>query len=673
MFRTSTQENTMNIRFLLTPFVAAFLTLTATLHAQVPQLINYQGRVAVGTVNFNGTGAFRFALVDTAGTTTYWSNSPDTAPANGVPDSAVTLTVTKGLYSVLLGDTTLTNMMAIPYSVFANADVRLRVWFNDGTNGSQLLTPDQRIVAVGYAIMSATVRDGAITAEKIANGAVGTAQIGTGAVQAGNIATGAVGSSQLAADAVQAGNIAAGAVGTSQIANGTITTAKMAKPVRSGSIPSSSISMDSTGGSFVVNFAQELSATPIVTLSLQTAPASPAATATVFLTDRTTTQFSATVSGTGLGAAPATPNTTGSVGAYTSLVVVNGNPAISYYDFTNQNLKYVRATNAGGATWGGPVTVSGIGTSVGGFTSLAVVNGNPAISYYDATSFDLKYVRALDANGTFWGTPVTVNSTGSVGAYTSLAVVNGRPAISYRDSTNGDLNYVQASDANGATWFSIDTVIVDSTGDVGLYTSLAVVDGRPAISYYDATNGDLNYVRATTANGTTWGTPVTLDSTGDVGQYTSLAVINGNPAISYYDDTANALKYVRATTISGTLNTDWGTPLYLDGTGNVGRYTSLMVVNGNPAISYYDSTNTNLKYVRATTASGTLMVDWGKPVIIDNAGDVGQYTSLAVINGNPAISYYDFDNGDLKYVRATDLDGTTWPSEFTIHWIAIEP
>ena len=34
-----------------------------TLYAQVPQLINYQGRVAVGTVNFDGAGQFKFALV----------------------------------------------------------------------------------------------------------------------------------------------------------------------------------------------------------------------------------------------------------------------------------------------------------------------------------------------------------------------------------------------------------------------------------------------------------------------------------------------------------------------------------------------------------------------------------------------------------------------------------
>ena len=96
----------------------ALLFITAgVLSAQVPQLINYQGRVAVGTVNFHGPGQFRFALVNAAGTTTYWSND-GTSTAGSQPTAAVTLTVTRGLYSVLLGDTTLTNMTAIPNAVF---------------------------------------------------------------------------------------------------------------------------------------------------------------------------------------------------------------------------------------------------------------------------------------------------------------------------------------------------------------------------------------------------------------------------------------------------------------------------------------------------------------------------------------------------------------------------
>lgn len=47
----------------LAVLVAVWSPLVAT--AQVPQLINYQGRVAVGSVNFDGAGQFKFALVNT--------------------------------------------------------------------------------------------------------------------------------------------------------------------------------------------------------------------------------------------------------------------------------------------------------------------------------------------------------------------------------------------------------------------------------------------------------------------------------------------------------------------------------------------------------------------------------------------------------------------------------
>ena len=157
----------MNRTPILSLILGSVLSLLTLASAQVPQMINYQGRVAVGdpAVNFNGTGEFKFALVNGDGSASYWSND-GTSTEGSEPTAAVSLTVTKGLYSVLLG----ANMTAIPNSVFANSDVRLRVWFNDGTNGSQLLTPDQRIAAVGYAMAASTVADGAITSDKLASG-----------------------------------------------------------------------------------------------------------------------------------------------------------------------------------------------------------------------------------------------------------------------------------------------------------------------------------------------------------------------------------------------------------------------------------------------------------------------------------------------------------------------
>lgn len=153
----------------------------SALRAQVPPLINYQGRMVVSGLNFNGTGQFKFALVNGTGSTTFWSND-GTSVAGSQPTAAVSITVTKGLYSVLLGDNAIPNMMPVPVTAFATSDVRLRIWFNDGTNGSQLLTPDERLGAVPYAMVAATVPDGSITAAKLATGSVGSQQLGVGTI-----------------------------------------------------------------------------------------------------------------------------------------------------------------------------------------------------------------------------------------------------------------------------------------------------------------------------------------------------------------------------------------------------------------------------------------------------------------------------------------------------------
>jgi hypothetical protein len=147
--------------------VVAALLAVGSLAAQVPQILNYQGKVTVGTAPFSGVGQFRFALVNADGTTSHWSND-GTSTAGSEPTAAVSLPVVNGLYIVPLGDTAIGNMATIPANVFANSDVRVRVWFNDGTHGSELLAPDQRLTSVAYAMVAGTVPDSSITAAKLA-------------------------------------------------------------------------------------------------------------------------------------------------------------------------------------------------------------------------------------------------------------------------------------------------------------------------------------------------------------------------------------------------------------------------------------------------------------------------------------------------------------------------
>ena len=128
-------------------------------------LIEYSGRVSSGGSPFTGTGSFKFGFVDSAGTTTYWSND-GTSVAGSEPTATVSVTVDDGFYSVFLGDSTVTNMAVIDSTVFDNDALYLRVWFDDGTNGSQLLSPDQRVVSAAFAIRARkadSVKDGVIT------------------------------------------------------------------------------------------------------------------------------------------------------------------------------------------------------------------------------------------------------------------------------------------------------------------------------------------------------------------------------------------------------------------------------------------------------------------------------------------------------------------------------
>lgn len=104
---------------------------------------------------------------------TYWSH--DGSSVGGAePSTAVAMAVTKGLFTVVLGDTLIPNMGALPPSVFNRPDVRLRIWFSNGKEPFVQLTPDQRISSVGYALFAANVQDGAISASKIAPNSIDT-------------------------------------------------------------------------------------------------------------------------------------------------------------------------------------------------------------------------------------------------------------------------------------------------------------------------------------------------------------------------------------------------------------------------------------------------------------------------------------------------------------------
>ena len=140
---------------------------------------------------------------------------------------------------------------------------------------------------------------------------------------------------------------------------------------------------------------------------------------------------------------------------------------------------------------------------------------------------------------------------------------------------------------------------------------------------------------------------VTVDSGGDVGLNPSIALdSSGRPHISYYDSTNSSLKYAKWNGSAWEIET-------IDSVGQVGEYNALALdASGNPHISYCDRTASGiLKYAKWNGSA------WGIETV-DATGNVGYNTSIAIdAGGNPHISYIDSSNQDLKYAK---WNGSAW-------------
>lgn len=244
------------------------------------------------------------------------------------------------------------------------------------------------------------------------------------------------------------------------------------------------------------------------------------------------------------------------------------------------------------------------------------------------TSFTLNTVM----KGTYF---TVIDSTGDVGQYASMAIMrNGCPAIAYKDVTNNDLKFTRnTSPDGGGAWI---TVVVESSGNTGNDVSLAILnDGTPAISYNN--NSDFVYfARNSLQDGSGTWTTILVDNTSAHSDLTSLTVLSdGTPGISYYSSSSDILMFSRNTQVDG-----FGTwsGIVVDGVPNVGLYSSLVrLSDGTPGIAYKDSTNSDLKFARNTLPTGLGV--WTN-VVVESSGSVGDWPSMAVLsNATPAIAY----------------------------------
>jgi len=346
-----------------------------------------------------------------------------------------------------------------------------------------------------------------------------------------------------------------------------------------------------------------------------------------------------------------------SLGADVSAAVVNGRPAIAY-SMDNMvaamEMRYIRAEDDYGSLWpASPVVVHDGGSTnrVGYAVSMALVNGRPAIAYEDQTAGKLYYKRADDQDGASWpASPVQADvSANAAGGFCSLAVIDGYPAICEYYVSFGDLMYVRALDQDGTSWSA--PYAVHSGVNLGLYSTLlefTTTTTFPLITHMDAANNQLVFEHATDASGAAWNTPQALCSAGDCVYSASMAIVSGLPAAIYFgldQHGVPGLNYQRATDTSF----NWGTIQQLATGGGNGLRPCIAEIGGHPAVAYKNRvtpTQDDLMYVAATDASGG---SWGTIETVDSTNSAGHYLSLIEVGGRPAIAFRSMSSGDLWY------------------------
>lgn len=329
----------------------------------------------------------------------------------------------------------------------------------------------------------------------------------------------------------------------------------------------------------------------------------------------------------------------------------------------------VRVTDAEGATdtaqavltvavWGQPIDIAYPGET-GTEPSLALVDGNPAVAYYEAQQVRLCFTRATDSAGTTWTERLILDHGGNeIGTDPDLEIIDGRPAIANCKGagTPRGLRFIIAEDATGIDW---KAPVLIETNIQGKDPSLAQIDGRPARAY--RTNStEPGFCIAADADGQSWPGQQTLGPLVNADQV-SLLNVAGRAAISCTNE--GQLVYLRASNDEASA---WNSLVILDSNIVAGVQSDMQIVSGVPAIAYNfwtpDLTDFRLKFVRALDAEG---LTWSAPVTVATSPSSEysySWARLAVVNDNPAITFTPDDGHAQFYVRASNAGGTSWPA-----------
>lgn len=328
-----------------------------------------------------------------------------------------------------------------------------------------------------------------------------------------------------------------------------------------------------------------------------------------------------------------------------------------WFDRSDRTLKYsVRETDG---AWSIVETIANpISADPGEYQYLSMALDSadrPAVAYFNGWNGDLMFTQHSEITNAF--ETVTVESTGSTGLYPSLIFNrNGSAVIAYYNRSKGDLKLAQA-DTDGWIFSTLD-----SSGDVGRFPSLTLDPTRPtsskfAIAYEDTTNGKVKYIiqgdigPGAFANGYSY---YTVEDMTISGGYVSLAFFKSGstdptraylPAVSYYDASNTSLKFSYA------VDPNYNFSNVVIATKKQGLYSRLFFSGTNENtinLYYFDRTNNLAKRYTGTLTWSTstisssayaTLVAGGREIHVARFGNSRAYTSLNESNGTLRVEF----------------------------------
>ena len=352
------------------------------------------------------------------------------------------------------------------------------------------------------------------------------------------------------------------------------------------------------------------------------------------------------------------------VGLWTSIAVIEDQPAVAYYDATNRALRYARFD---GKAWSSHEVQAVDKADIGRYAKLLNVDGKPVIAFL-----------AIEAGGTDGMAKSTVRvataSSGSPGAAAdwtfedaavdaltpcNAALCGGDSCVTKTGKCSAKIGGCDPKCGTGeacvdigagAACEGIDDPAAPSTYPeaAGLYIALAKTGSGLGIAYYDRIHGNLMAVRK---DGGTWQPPVLVDGqttgpngpvdSGDVGLGAGLFVDTaGDWHLSYvngFDETLIYMKLAGGTTPGAPEVVDDGSTA--DGQAVVGDDSSIFVTSsGEVRIAYQDATNGTLRWAVGTPSGATHT--WAKKTLTVPGFSGGFNQILDVGGASKVVSFW---------------------------------